>query len=93
MHLNKSTFDKQVLFKTSQTSLVEQFLIFIILFQYYAGTITMQMKFSQLNLPIVLIISLYDLRIYYKEPRIKVPRSNDQSVNDLLTNVIFIHGK
>lgn len=45
------------------------------------------------KLPIVLIISLYDLRIYYKEPRIKVPRSNDQSVNDLLTNVIFIHGK
>lgn len=40
----------------------------------------MEMKFSQLNLPIVLIISLYDLRIYYKEPRIKVPRSNDQSV-------------
>lgn len=53
----------------------------------------MQMKFSQLNLPIALIISLYDLRIYYKEPKIKVPRSNDQSVNDLLTNVIFIHGK
>lgn len=53
----------------------------------------MEMKFSQLNLPIVLIISLYDLRIYYKEPRIKVPRSNDQSVNDLLTNVIFIYGK